>query len=688
MDLSRLLHPRSVAVVGATERHGSYASETLLNLERAGYRGEVWGVNPGRTSVHGRSCFPSLADCPAPADAVVVAIPAPAVPAVVEEAGALGCGGAVVYGAGFGEVASGAALESELRRVALHHGLPLCGPNGNGIVALHERATLWGDALRPFEPGRVALVSQSGNVAVNALNASRGLRFHTVVSCGNSVAVDPAGWVEALCGEEELGAIALYLEGDGDGARLAEALAACAERGVGVAVLKVGASAAGAAAAAAHTGALAGDQRIFRALVEEAGAAWARDVHELLELAKALAVPGARRSGGGLALLTCSGGDSALAADECERTGLPPLPPFAPSTATRLRELLPEAATVANPLDYTALIWGDVERLREIVAASGADPGVDRVLVLYDQPVGIEGAAAESWANVRDGILQGAAASPVPVMVASTLPELLDDAAAARFANAGVPAIAGVRTGIACVAALGSPPGQPARLREIAAAARQAGGSDGRGRPLSEHDAKELLREAGLPVVDGRLVSGADDAVAALGALGGPLVLKLAAPGLRHKTEAGAVVLDVHDEEGVRAAHARLAGLAIDGATVLVERMAPTGAELLVSAAASGVVPSLVVAAGGVWTELLDDAAVIPLPASPERVERALLGLRAAPLLRGGRGRPPLDVAAAARLASAAGELLLERGLELLELNPVLVHERGATVVDAVAELA
>ena len=405
--------------------------------------------------------------------------------------------------------------------------------------------------------------------------------------------------------------------------------------------MKVGASAAGAAAAAAHTGALAGDQRIFRALVEEAGAAWARDVHELLELAKALAVPGSRRSGSGLALLTCSGGDSALAADECERTGLPPLPPFAPSTATRLRELLPEAATVANPLDYTALIWGDVERLRDIVVASGADPGVDRVLVLYDQPVGIEGAAAESWANVREGILQGAAASPVPVMVASTLPELLDDAAAARFADAGVPAIAGVRTGIACVAALESPPGQPARLREIAAAARRAGGSDGRGRPLSEHDAKELLREAGLPVVDGRLVSGADDAVAALGALGGPLVLKLAAPGLRHKTEAGAVVLDVHDEEGVRAAHARLAGLAIDGAT---RAGRADGADPAPSCSCqrprAGSCRASCSAAGGLWTELLDDAAVIPLPASPERVERAVLGLRAAPLLRGGRGQP------------------------------------------------
>ncbi|MEA2377164.1 MAG: hypothetical protein QOD13_1071, partial [Thermoleophilaceae bacterium] len=449
MDLSRLLHPRTIAVVGATDRDGSYAGETLLNLKRLGYSGTVWGVNPGRAEAHGIPCFPTLAELPEPADAVVVAIPAAGVPAAVEEAGAIGCGGAVVYGAGFGEIAEGAQLEVELAAVAARHGLPVCGPNGNGIVALHERAALWGDALRPLEPGPVALVSQSGNVAVNALATRRGLRLHTVVSCGNSVGLDLAEWVSALAGDEGVGSIALYLEGDGDGELLCEALARCAERGVGVAVLKVGASVAGAGAAAAHTGAVAGDQRVFRALVEEAGAAWAADVHELLELAKVLAVPGARPvPTGGLAVLTCSGGDSALAADECERIGLE-LPALAPATAARLRELLPRAATVGNPLDYTALIWGEVQTLRDIVATAGGDPGIDQVLVLYDQPADMDGATGESWSNVRAGIRAGSAASPVPVALASTLPELLDDDAAARFAAAGIAPVAGLRTGLA-----------------------------------------------------------------------------------------------------------------------------------------------------------------------------------------------------------------------------------------------
>ena len=213
MDLRRLLHPRTIAVVGATEKHGSYAGQTLLNLAAAGYPGEVWGVNPGRSEAHGVPCFPSLAELPSVPDAVVVAIPAAAAPDVVEEAGALGCGGAVVYGAGFGEMAAGAGhgslppaqagaagakLQRRLAEAARRHRLPVCGPNGNGMVALHERAALWGDALGPLEPGPVALVSQSGNVAVNALALGRGLRFHTVISCGNAVALDPAEWVAAL----------------------------------------------------------------------------------------------------------------------------------------------------------------------------------------------------------------------------------------------------------------------------------------------------------------------------------------------------------------------------------------------------------------------------------------------------------------------------------------------------------
>ena len=686
MDLARLLRPASIAVVGASERPGSYGAQTLLNLDAIGFEGEVFGVNPGRSEAHGRPCFPSVAELPHPVDAVVVAIPAADVADAVEQAGASGCGGAVVFSAGFAEVESGVEHQRALIAAAGRHRLPVVGPNGNGLVNMHARAALWGDALRPQEPGHVALVSQSGNVAVNALATRRGLRFHTVVSCGNQAVLSAADYLEQLARDEDVHSIAVYLEDDGDGARLCDALAVCAETGVRVVVLKVGATAAGAAAAAAHTGAIAGDQRVFRALVEEAGAIWADDVHELLELAKVLAVPGARSVGRRTAILTCSGGDSSLGADEAAPLGLE-LPAFADATVESLRAQLPVAATVANPLDYTAMIWGDVPALSRLIQTVGGDKSVDQLLVFYDQPADLEGAPEESWRAVREGIEAGAAALRLPVIVSSTLPELLDDAAAWRFAQAGVPTAAGLRTGLRCAAALARERGDPARLRAIAAAARRAGAAhNGGGAWLAEHEAKALLRERGARVVEGRLVDGEAAALEAFEALGRAVALKLTSPALQHKSELGAIELDLRSPHEVRRAYLRLAELgSADGAGVLMERMAPPGVEVIVAARRDGVVPALVVGLGGIWTELLDDVAIVPLPARAPRVERALRSLRGAPLLTGGRGRPAADLGALAQLAVQVGDTLLDAGLDLLELNPVLAGEWGAVAVDATA---
>jgi acetyl-CoA synthetase len=637
-------------------------------------------VHPTRSEVHGRPCVPALDDLPEAVDAVVVAIPAAGVPEVIGAAARRGCGAAVVFAAGFAE-AGATALQSEL--VAAAGGMPLLGPNCDGLVSFHG-AALWGDALVPRTAGRVALISQSGNVAVNALAVGRGLRFHTVASIGNQAVLDAAALLTALVDDEEVGAVALFLESDGDGARLAEALARAAERDVPVVVLKVGATAAGATAAAAHTGALAGDQRVFRALVEEAGATWAHDVHDLLELAKALAVPAARvraagAGGAGLAILTCSGGDSGLAADEAGRLGLA-LPPLAAATVERLEALLPAAATIGNPLDYTAMIWGERERLAAIVRTVADDPAIDQLLLFYDEPPGMEAGLRASWDGVREGLADGASAAAAAALVASTLPELLQDESAGAFIERGVPAVAGLRTALACTAGLRRVPADPERLRSIAAVAAAPGRGDGRW--LSEAEAKALLRAHGIAVPDGRVVADAEDAVRAADELGGAVALKASSPTLRHKSDVGALALDVNGADAVRAAFARVAE---PGRAVLVERMANPGIELFVAARRDAVVPALVVGLGGIWTELLGDVAVVPLPAPPARVEAALRSLRAAGVLTGARGRTPVDLAALARLAAAAGELLLSEPLVLLELNPVIATPDGATAVDALA---
>jgi acetate---CoA ligase (ADP-forming) len=701
VNLTPLLEPKSIAVVGASDRMDSYAGNVLRNLERAGFAGPVWGVNPKRDRVLGRDCVPSISDLADPVDAVVVAIPAAGVPAVVAEAGERGCGGAVVLSAGFGEVESGRALEDELREAALASGLPVCGPNGNGIIAVGAKAAMWGDSVAPVEPGAVAMVSQSGNIAVNALGSLRGIGYHTVVSTGNQTVLDASDWLGALAEADGVRSVAMFCEADGDGARLAEALARCAEGGVGVAVLKVGASAAGARAASAHTGALAGDQRVFRALVEEAGAAWARDPHELLELARTLAEPRARPAGdGGLAILTCSGGDSGVAADEARRLGAE-LPQLAEPTRARLAELLPEAATIGNPLDYTALIWGQTDLLRQIVATVGDDPGVDQLLLLYDHPHGLSEGSAASWAAVRAGLIAGASETSAASLVASTLPDLINPEASRELAARGVPAIAGLRTALVCAQAARRLPGDPVRLREIAAAAASATGAANRGPAgvsrsadgagsadgwLDEVEAKRVLAEGGVAVPAGSVVEDEEECVRAARELDWPVALKLSSPGLQHKSEAGALALGLASEAEVRSAHRRLLdSVAIADARVLVERMVEPGVELLVAARSDAVVPALVVGLGGIWTEALADVAVVPLPAEPRRVEAAIRSLRGAPILTGGRGGEQLDVTAAAAAASRVGELLLEAGLGLIELNPVVVHAEGCVALDAVA---
>lgn len=679
-----------MAVVGATDRPGSYGDTVLRNLARAGFPGPVWGVHPTRASVHGRECVPSPADLPEPVDAVVFAIPAAKVPASLSEAAERGCRGAVVFSAGFGEAPGGGSLERELAGVAERAGIPLCGPNGNGVIAVTARAPLWGDSVPELRPGAVAVITQSGNLAVNAIGSRRGIDFHTLVSTGNQTGLDAADWLAAVAARDGVRSIALFLEEDGDGARLAESLALCAERDVGVAVLKVGESRAGAEAAAAHTGAVAGDQRVFRALVEEGGAAWVRDPHELLEVARVLAEPRARPGrAGGLAVLTCSGGDSGIAADLAEEEGIE-LPPLAEETKRRLVELLPDAATPGNPLDYTSLIWGESELLASIVEAVGTDPAIDQLLLLYDHPAGLRPEHEDQWRAVRTGLADGAERCDAAALIASTLPDLLDDPAARELSARGIPAVAGLVTALSCVRSLQRSPGDPTRLRAIAAAASGARtGSNGDvGDWLGEAAAKRLLREGGVPVPEGVELDPGDEigCVAAANELGWPVALKLSGPGVRHKTDAGALALGIAGEEELRRAHDRLTALPeADGARLLVERMADPGVELLISARADAIVPVITVGLGGIWTEVLRDVAVIPLPADARRVAEGIRSLDGADLLTGGRGGDRFDVDAAADLAARLGHLLLERGLGLIELNPVVVHREGCVAVDAVA---
>jgi acetyl-CoA synthetase len=674
VNLSRLFAPASIAVVGATDRAGSYGNAAVANLLRAGFAGRLIGVHPTRTEVSGVPCVPRLQDAGA-VDAVVIATPADSVPQILDTAGALGCGGAVVFAADFAETGHTDRQELLVAAAKRHH-LPVIGPNANGVVSVTARAPMWGDDVILGDAGGVALITQSGNLGVVALASRRGIAWHTVVSVGNSAVVDAAACLEQLAGTDGVRSVALYLEGDGDGASWAAAFARCAEHDVRLAVLKAGRSAAGAAAGGAHTAAVAGDYRIFAALVEEAGGAWCHDPHELLETAKLLATPRPTRTGG-LAAVTCSGGDSVITADEADRLGVE-LASLAPNTERRLAELLPDGVVITNPLDHTNMLWADTAAVRALCETLAADPAVSQVLYVQDTPPDLSSEGAAEWKATRDGLVQ-ADIPGVGRAVASGLPELMPEEVATDLAASGVTALGGIPTALRALRAHTVRSASPERLLAIAAAAVDRPVGDW----LAEHDGKQLLAEHGVLVPQGRTVDSPEAAVAAAAELGGPVALKVSHRDVQHKSDVGGVMLKLTDPLRIAEAAEHLLQLK-SGGVVLVERMADPGLELLVSATRDGVVPSLVIGTGGIWTEVLHDAVVIPLPADAERIEAALGTLRSWPMLSGGRGQKPLAVAALCQLTAAAGDALVAEGLTLVELNPVIVSSTTAVAVDAV----
>ncbi len=669
MDISRLINPCSIAVVGATDRPGSYAHTTLLNLIRNGYAGTVVGVHPTRQEVLGFRCIPSLADLSAPAAAVVIATPAESVPGYLLQARELGCGGAVVFAAGFAEIGNDLA-QADL--ISAAGGLPVIGPNGNGLISVPARAAMWGDAAQlPTEAGPIALITQSGNIGVVLLAHRQGLGLHSIFSVGNSAVVDTAMLIESLATTDGVRVIGAYLESDGEGARLARALAKCVQNDIRVVFLKAGRSERGLMAGAAHTAAVAGDQRVFEALIEEAGAVLVREPVELIETARALAI--GRRDARGAAVVTCSGGDATLAADLADDTGAI-LADFGAPTLAALATLLPETATATNPLDHTNLVWADTEAVTAICETVALDPGVGHLIYVQDLPPGLPAGPRAEWDATRAGGIAGGVRAQLSTMLASSMPGQEPD-----------DAVGGLVSAMKAVAALQLPAPDPARLLRISECANRAPAKVGN-QYLAEHSAKELLSAAGIAVPKAKVVRGSAAAAAAAVEIGFPVAVKLSAPGLLHKSDIGALALGLTDPAAVHQASEKMLQIAAlpDDPELLVEAMVDPGIEIFVAAHRLGIVPCVVVGLGGLWAEIMNDVAVIPLPTDSNRIVREIGRLRGAVLLTGGRGQQGPAIHDLAQLVVKTGNLLMDEHWAMIELNPVIVTNSTAIAVDAV----
>jgi acyl-CoA synthetase (NDP forming) len=682
------LRPRHVAIVG-----GQAMADSIRRCADTGFTGEVWVVNPKYPELGGRKCYASIADLPEAPDATFIAVPREATIEILRQLNARGAGGAICYAAGYNEVGGeGVALQAELAKVA--GDLAVVGPNCYGLLNFISGICLWptGALGEQVETG-CAIVMQSGNIALNLSRNGRSVPFAYVISSGNQAILNAADYVDALADDPKVTAIGLYLEGIKDVPAVSRAAAKALERGKPLVALKAGNSELGAKFAMSHTGSLAGSDKMYDSLFDRLGIIRVHSVPQLLETLKLVSTAGLPK-GNRLAVFTCSGGECLLTADLCDNLGIP-LPGFTNDQAEDLRAQLPNFATVSNPLDYNTSLWGHqdlLEKCFSTVMRGDVDAGM---LVIDFATDGPETEAA-CMASVR-ALLKACTAHGKMPIVTSTLSELLPAHARAEVIAAKGAPMQGLEEALTAFAAAHRFAQQKAKLAKATSVAIPSTPAAGeQRRMLSEVEGKQLLQGFGLAVPAGRVVAPAE-AAAAAEALGFPVVLKVAEPLIAHKTEAGAVAINLKSPAEVEAALARMAtsvSAYLKGGRierVLVERMVgDVVAELIVGIQRDpqfGL--ALVVGAGGILVELVEDAAMLLLPTTAEEVEAAIRRLKIAKLLAGYRGKPAAGMGALVKsILAIAAFAEANRGTLLeLDVNPLMVRADGAVAVDALVVL-
>ncbi len=690
-SVAAILRPRSIAVVGAGRHPGNVGHQVVRSLLVGDFSGTVYPVNPAARAVCGVPAFPALLSIPEPVDLAVVAVPASAVPGVIDEAASIGVRAVTVITAGFAETGrSGAAVETGLLDVARTHGMRIVGPNCLGVAntdpGVRMNATF--GSLDPL-PGRLALVSQSGAVGLLLTEQTRaaGLGLSAFVSVGNKLDVSPNDLLCFFEQDDRTSVIALYLESLGNPrkfARIARRVGAAKP----IVALKAGRTSAGARGARSHTAAAATPEVTVAALLRSAGVIKVDRLEELLDVSAILLaapLPAGRR----VALVGNSGGPLILTADACEGGELT-VPELGEATQRALGEVLvPEGAT-ANPVDLTA--DGTAAALEQALEIVLGDDGIDAVITVVVETMAMRAVA------VRETLARVAQHARKPVVACSVEMSPRTPAGAAELAELPSPERAAAALGHVCRYAQWRrrpllPAEEPEQLSDLPViseiVASALAGSPGGGWLELDQGAR-LLEACGLPVLATRGAATAAEAAAAAEAVGFPVVLKARSGGVVHKTEVGGVALNLGDSDAVRAAYETMEsrlGAQMGGA--VIQPMAPWGVEAIVGLASDPEFGPVVMAGlGGVMTDLLQDRAFAVPPLEPGAADAMVASLRAAPLLDGYRGAPKVDrqalVTVLEQIARVAEEV---PELAELDLNPILVSPDGALAVDCKARL-
>jgi len=687
------LAPSSIAVIGASENPNKIGGRPLLYLQRFGFKGKVYPINPKRAETQGFKTYPSLAALPEAPEAVLIIVAGDAAIDAVDQCAAAGVKLAVVMASGFGETGP-EGREKERRMVERAHeaGMRLVGPNSQGLANFGSGAVLSFSTMfieAPPADGPVGIVSQSGAMSVlpYGLLRQKGIGVRHTHATGNDADITVAELAGAVAADPGVELLLLYLESIPDPEHL-EAMAEIARaRDLPVVALKSGRTAAGQSAARSHTGALANEDRVVDAFFARHGIWRARDMGNLVHAAE-LYLKGWRPEGRRLVAISNSGAVCVMAADAATECGMP-LATFRPETVDGLKTILPSFATTTNPVDITAALLQNSHLFSEILPVIAKDPAADAFLI--GLPVAGTGYDVDAFARDSAAV---AAETGKPLVVAAPQPSI-----AARFRQEGIPVFA---IEAEAVDALNQLAAHWALIRQ--AKARRGSGERpmpqrppvvGEASPvmLNEAESLDLLARAGLSTMAYRLCRDAEEAVAAFRALGRPVVLKGCSAGIAHKSELGLVALGVMDEAAVRdgfaamAKRIRAADARFDG--VIVASMEKGRRELMIGAHRDPVFgPVVVVGDGGKYVEALNDVRLLIPPFTTDEVREALGRLHIAPLLKGVRGEPPMDIAAFCDAAVKVGDLMTSPDSRIvsLDLNPVLLRSEGEgyRVLDAV----
>jgi acyl-CoA synthetase (NDP forming) len=688
--LGRLIAPRSVAIIGASDDPTRIGGRPLAYLLAGGFAGGLYPVNPNRATVQGVPAYPSIAAVPDSVDVAIVALPAANVVSALGDCARHGVKGCIIFSAGFAETgADGAALQSEAVTVARRHGMRLIGPNCLGIfnVAAGFYATFTTTLDRGLpRPGRLSIVSQSGAFGSHLyfLARQRGLGMRYWITTGNEADVQVAEYLHWVADDPETDVILAYTEGVKEAAPLIAGLERARANRKPVVFMKVGRSEIGAAAASSHTAALAGTDAIYDALFRQYGVHRARTTEELIDVAHACS----RRlfpTGNRVGLVTMSGGVGALMADEAADRGLE-VAPMPDAAQDELKRLLPFAA-VRNPVDITAQAFNDLSLVEKNLEIMLRDGDYDALVAFFTS---IPGSPAIAEPLLR---AMQALRSRFPdrlLLLSALVPEDLR----ARYEASGLPVFEDPSRAVAAVAALVNFGRSFAREAGPLPAVRKSTVGVPERSSLTEQEAKRLLADAGIPVVEERLASDSAETVAAFRHFGGPVALKVASPDIPHKTEVGGVLLDLRDETSVRRGYDELVervrrhrpDARIDG--VLVSPMIRGGVETIIGVQRDPVFgPAVLFGLGGIFVETLKDVTFRLAPFDELEARAMIQEIRGAAVLRGTRGGEPSDLDALASALSRISCFAAAEAdwIESMDVNPfvVLPQGKGAYALDA-----